>query len=195
MTCELEEHSEKCGEPLCEDLVLKGWGKVYKDWNAAIQGKPRIDEECKIRQNTRQTVPSQPPQQRELKPAEPVQQPTQRPAEPTQRPAERPAEPMQQPAQRPAEPAQQPELKRPADPVQRPAQKPAVPVQQPAQKPAEPAQKPPRPEQKPEPAQKPTLKPLQPIQKIRLSNTGTAKLATADSYYYTEHEPVYYKGR
>jgi hypothetical protein len=63
------------------------------------------------------------------------------------------------------------------------------------QKPAEPVRQPPQLEQKPEPAQKPALKPVQPIQKIHLSNTGTAKLATADSYYYTEHEPVYYKGR
>jgi hypothetical protein len=49
VTCELEEDSEKCGEPLCDDLVLKGWGRIYIDWKAAIEGKPTIkrDYSCK----------------------------------------------------------------------------------------------------------------------------------------------------
>lgn len=32
MTCELEADAEKCGEPLCDDLVLKGWGQVRRRW-------------------------------------------------------------------------------------------------------------------------------------------------------------------
>jgi len=49
VTCELEEDSEKCGEPLCDDLVLHGWGRIYADWKAAIEGKPTIaqDYHCK----------------------------------------------------------------------------------------------------------------------------------------------------
>ena len=42
MTCEMEEESEKCGEPLCDDLVLHGWGRLYLDTNAAIKGKPTV---------------------------------------------------------------------------------------------------------------------------------------------------------
>jgi len=49
VTCEMEEESEKCGEPLCDDLVLHGWGRIYIDWKAAIEGKPTIktDYSCK----------------------------------------------------------------------------------------------------------------------------------------------------
>lgn len=33
---QLAQNADKCGEPLCEDTVLKGWGKVWLDYNAAI---------------------------------------------------------------------------------------------------------------------------------------------------------------
>jgi hypothetical protein len=33
---QLAEHADKCGEPLADDTVLKGWGKVWLENNAAI---------------------------------------------------------------------------------------------------------------------------------------------------------------
>jgi hypothetical protein len=66
VTCEMEEESEKCGEPLCDDLIIHGWGRLYKDWNAAIEGQPNIDNECSLR-----AAPA-PPKAEALAPAAPV---------------------------------------------------------------------------------------------------------------------------
>jgi hypothetical protein len=72
MTCELEEDSEKCGEPFCDDLVLKGWGQTYIDPNAAILGKPTIiaDEACKQDPWDEKVAAPQTPAQKAPEPAQ-----------------------------------------------------------------------------------------------------------------------------
>jgi hypothetical protein len=189
MTCEMEEESEKCGEPLCDDLVLHGWGRLYLDINAAIKGKPTVTG-CDI--SDRRTAwfqrPAAPAQTPAVKPAEPAQEPALQPDVPVQKPARKPATPVQKPAepvQKPIDPAV-----KPAEPTQRPAE-PAVKPAEPAQKPAEPTQ---RPAQQPGvPAQKPAEPAQRPLRQL-VGNTNPAKIASADYYYHDEHEAEYFLG-